>query len=61
MEAFGAGTAAIVCPIERILYNGKNYNLQTMKNNAPYMSRAATEFHKITYGITPHEWAPIVD
>jgi hypothetical protein len=27
---FGAGTAAIVCPVERIVYEGKSYNLATM-------------------------------
>lgn len=27
---FGAGTACIVCPVERIVYQGKSYNLATM-------------------------------
>jgi len=27
---FGAGTAAIVCPVERIVYEGKSYHLATM-------------------------------
>ncbi len=27
---FGAGTACIVCPVERILYEGKSYDLATM-------------------------------
>jgi hypothetical protein len=27
---FGAGTAAIVCPVERIMYEGKSYDLATM-------------------------------
>jgi hypothetical protein len=27
---FGAGTAAIVCPVERIVYEGKSYDLPTM-------------------------------
>ena len=30
LEMFGAGTAAIVCPVERIVYEGKSYNLATM-------------------------------
>ncbi len=29
---FGAGTAAIVCPVERIVYEGKSYHLATMDN-----------------------------
>ena len=61
MEAFGTGTAAVVCPIERILYKGVNYNLPTMKNDAPFMSRAANELNAITYGQSKHDWAWIVD
>ncbi len=30
LEMFGAGTAAIVCPVERIVYEGKSYDLPTM-------------------------------
>ena len=30
LEMFGAGTAAIVCPVERIVYEGKSYDLATM-------------------------------
>ena len=61
MEAFGTGTAAVVCPIERILYDGVNYNLPTMKNGAPFMSRVANELNDIYYGHKQHKWGWIVD
>ncbi len=61
LEAFGSGTAAVVCPIERILYKEKNYHLPTMSNNAPFMTRAANELNDIYYGHKKHEWAVIVD
>ncbi len=61
MEAFGTGTAAVVCPIERILYKGVNYNLPTMKNNAPYMTKAANQLNDIFYGHKQHEWGWIVE
>lgn len=30
LEMFGAGTACIVCPVERIVYEGKSHELATM-------------------------------
>ncbi len=61
MEAFGTGTAAVVCPIERILYKEKNYHLPTMKNDAPFMTRAANELNDIFYGRVKHEWGWIIE
>ncbi len=33
---FGAGTACIVCPVERIVYEGKNYDLATMNKGLSF-------------------------
>ena len=35
---FGAGTACIVCPVERIVYEGKSYNLATMDKGRHFMN-----------------------
>lgn len=40
---FGAGTAAIVCPVERIVYEKKEYNLATM-NKGLFRLLLYTEF-----------------
>lgn len=41
-EMFGAGTAAIVCPVEKIIYAGDTLQVPTMNNGAP----VTTRFHK---------------
>ncbi|CAF1523149.1 unnamed protein product, partial [Didymodactylos carnosus] len=50
LEMFGAGTACIVCPIERIVYEGKNLNIPTMKNGAPLTTRFLNELTDIQVG-----------
>jgi branched-chain amino acid aminotransferase len=57
MEMFGAGTAAIVCPIDRIHYNDEDIMIPTMKHGAPLASRLKAELHDIQYGKIDHEWA----
>ncbi|XP_065835628.1 branched-chain-amino-acid aminotransferase-like [Oscarella lobularis] len=62
MEMFGAGTACVVCPVDRILYNEKNYHIPTMDNGAPIAKRAHKELTSIQWGETPHEWSvPVSD
>ena len=58
---FGTGTAAVVCPIEALMYKDRKLQIPTMTNGAPFMSRFSKELNDIQYGRTPHEWAPIVD
>ncbi len=61
LEAFGSGTACVVCPIERILYNGKSYHVPTMDTGAQYMSRLSKELNDIHYGRVSHKWMQLVD
>ncbi|MGH0191066.1 UNVERIFIED_CONTAM: hypothetical protein FKN15_056299 [Acipenser sinensis] len=42
IEVFGAGTACVVCPVERVLYKGENYHIPTMENGPDLAKR----FHK---------------
>lgn len=61
LEAFGSGTACVVCPIEAILYKDKRYSIPTMQNGAPYMSEFAKQLNQIHYGSVKHDWAPLVE
>lgn len=36
---FGAGTACIVCPVERILYKDEWLNIPTMKDGGPVVNK----------------------
>ncbi|UJR08682.1 hypothetical protein I4U23_012940 [Adineta vaga] len=57
LEMFGAGTAAIVCPVERIVYEGKSYDLATMNEGAPITTRFHDEIVAIQFGRKPSKWA----
>ena len=61
VEMFGAGTAAVTCPIERIHFNDKNYMIPTMQNGAPYMNYFLNELNSIYYGKKSHEWGVVVE
>ncbi|CAF0721053.1 unnamed protein product [Brachionus calyciflorus] len=61
LEAFGSGTACVVCPIEGFLYNDKKFAIPTMSKGAPYMTEFAKNLNQIQYGLVKHEWAPIVE
>jgi len=61
LELFGAGTACVVCPIERILYGGKQLEIPTMVNNAPVTMRLHKELIDIQYGRTPSSWSVDID
>jgi len=56
LELFGSGTACVVCPIERILYEGKQLEIPTMVNNAPITMRLHKELTDIQFGKTPSSW-----
>ena len=61
MEAFGSGTACVVCPIEAILYNNQKYKIPTMDKGAPIMSQFSKELNEIHYGKINSEWAPVIE
>ncbi|KAM9955859.1 hypothetical protein ACTFIW_002064 [Dictyostelium discoideum] len=62
-EAFGAGTAAIVSPIESISYKGENYSIpiDTSLNCGPLTKRISDSIMAIQYGETNSDWSVIVD
>ncbi|KAM9299686.1 branched-chain-amino-acid aminotransferase, mitochondrial [Gastrophryne carolinensis] len=59
-EVFGAGTACVVCPVNRILYNEKSYNIPTMENGPNIAKRFLKELTDIQYGRTNSDWAYLV-
>lgn len=61
LEAFGTGTACVVCPIESVVYKGKTYRIPTMDSGAPYMNRIANELNELQYGKVASEWIHVVD
>ncbi|PIO24777.1 hypothetical protein AB205_0129350 [Aquarana catesbeiana] len=46
-EVFGAGTACVVCPVSRILYNDKSYHIPTMENGPEIAKRFLKELTDI--------------
>jgi branched-chain amino acid aminotransferase len=55
VEAFGAGTAAVVCPIECIHYKG--VDLKPRFHTGDVMHRVWRDLLDIQYGKIEHEWA----
>ena len=61
IEMFGAGTAAVACPIDRIVFNKQSYQIPTMKTGAVHMTYFLNELNSIYYGKKPHEWGVVCD
>ncbi|KAL7977393.1 hypothetical protein Chor_009342, partial [Crotalus horridus] len=59
-EIFGSGTACVVCPVDRILYQGKNYHIPTMENGPEIAKRFLKELTDIQYGRIASDWAQAV-
>ncbi|XP_054848853.1 branched-chain-amino-acid aminotransferase, cytosolic-like isoform X1 [Eublepharis macularius] len=55
-EVFGSGTACVVCPVNRILYRGKNYHIPTMENGPEIAKRFLKELTDIQYGRVASDW-----
>jgi len=61
LEMFGAGTACVVSPIERILYKGRNLHIPTMDLGAPIAMRFLKELYDIQFGrVKSHPWQELV-
>ncbi|KAL5006598.1 hypothetical protein ScPMuIL_015404 [Solemya velum] len=60
-EMFGAGTACIVCPVERISYKDEWLDIPTMKDGGPVVSKFLKDLTDIQYGRVSSEWTVIVD
>lgn len=65
LEAFGAGTAAIVSPVKSIHYAGKDYQIpldpQDPSSQAgPLAKRMSKDIMDIQYGRVDHPWSVVV-
>jgi len=62
IEAFGAGTAAIVSPIESISYKGTDYKVpvDVQLGSGRITKRVLDEIMAIQYGEVPHPWSIVV-
>ncbi|CAI9731897.1 branched-chain-amino-acid aminotransferase, cytosolic-like [Octopus vulgaris] len=61
VEVFGAGTACVVCPVERILYNEEKFALPTMDNGAKLANRFLSTLMDIQFGRVEHKWSEIIE
>jgi branched-chain amino acid aminotransferase len=66
LEMFGTGTAAIVSPVNRILYEDKWYDVPIDAENpgaeiGRYAKRFLDLLQDIHYGAVEHEWSVVVD
>lgn len=65
LEAFGAGTAAIVCPVESIHYLDQDIKIpldksDSTKKSGPLTQRILDTLVSIQYGRVKHEWSRVV-
>ncbi|RUS80007.1 hypothetical protein EGW08_012241 [Elysia chlorotica] len=60
-EVFGAGTACIVCPVGKILYQGKDLHITDTESAGPLTKRLYTEISDIHYYRKPHSWMEGID
>lgn len=58
---FGAGTACVVSPIERINYLGSDLHIPTMEQASPLFNELKTTLSDIQYGRIDHPWSRKID
>eukprot|EP01124_Arcella_intermedia_P026455 TRINITY_DN4975_c0_g1_i1.p1 TRINITY_DN4975_c0_g1~~TRINITY_DN4975_c0_g1_i1.p1 ORF type:complete len:386 (-),score=69.37 TRINITY_DN4975_c0_g1_i1:65-1222(-) len=62
IEMFGAGTAAVVSPVYKIFYEGKDYAVPCKNNEAGDLTRRFMDtILGIQYGEIPSDWSVLVD
>ena len=61
LEAFGAGTAAVVAPIKTIVFQGENVDLPTGEVIGPVAQEMWDAILDIQYGRVEHPWSVIVN
>jgi len=60
-EVFASGTAVTICPIKEILYEGKMYSIPIPDGTAGENTKLLTNtMFDIQYGVTEHDWAPVI-
>lgn len=65
IEAFGAGTAAIVAPVNGFTYQGQEYDIPLDSSKPKALAgkltmRLADTIMGIQYGKIPHQWSVVV-
>merc|ERR1711974_211169 len=60
-EVLGAGTACIVCPVDKILYQGEELCINTMEDPEHLTNRIYKELSDIHFYRTPHHWMEDVE
>lgn len=61
LEMFGAGTAAVISPIEQISYMGEDIVVPTSSHDKPVFQRLYDTLTGIQYGKIDHPWATVID
>jgi len=65
LEAFGAGTAAIVCPVESFRYGDQDFAIPLDKDDpskkaGPLTMKLLNTIMDIQYGKVKHEWSQVI-
>ncbi|XP_072158476.1 branched-chain-amino-acid aminotransferase, cytosolic isoform X1 [Bemisia tabaci] len=61
LEFFGSGTAVLVNPVERLIYNNQVIDIPTMDQPDPIFLRLLRTLTDIQYGRLKHPWAEEID
>ncbi|XP_013408204.1 branched-chain-amino-acid aminotransferase, cytosolic [Lingula anatina] len=61
LEIFGAGTACVVCPVEKILYQGEFLQVPTMEQEDSLNGKFFQVLTDMQYGRQPSDWMVDVD
>jgi len=65
LEVFGAGTAAVVSPVKKIHYDGKDFAVPLDPKDpsagaGPFAKKIWKELADIQYGIKDHPWSVLL-
>ncbi|EDX16140.1 GD18219 [Drosophila simulans] len=61
LELFGAGTACVVSPVNRISYLGQDLYIPTMEQEKPVHELIRETLTDIQYGRVDHPWSVVID
>lgn len=61
LEAFGSGTAAIISPVNTILYNDVEIHIPTGNKIGPVAEGFWKQLMDIQYGVVEHPWSVVID